>query len=382
MGPLVGYKIIELAGIGPAPFCAAMLADMGAEVIRVDRTTPSGLGLSMEAKFDVLGRNRRSIAVDLKSPDGVETVLRMVEKADALMEGFRPGVVEQLGIGPEDCRKRNPKLVFGRMTGWGQSGPWSAAAGHDINYIGLSGALHAIGEKNGPPIAPLNLVGDFGGGGMFLAVGILAALLEARNSGQGQVVDASMVEGSSYLMMMFYGMFASGAWSAQRGSNIVDGGAHFYGVYETKDNKYVSIGSIEPKFYDLLVELSGVAQDQMAKQMDACTWPEKRERLEAVFKTKTRDEWDNIMATSDVCYAPVLNFEEAIAHPHNVARNSFIDVAGVTQPAPAPVFSRTKSEVTRPPAQEGEHTKEVLSDWGFSETEIAELVDKNAIRQG
>jgi len=335
----------------------------------------------METKYNVLCRGRRSIAVDLKSPLGVETVLRLIEKADALIEGFRPGVVEQLGIGPEDCWARNPKLVFGRMTGWGQTGPWAAAAGHDINYIALSGALDAIGPRDGPPVPPLNLVGDFGGGGMFLAVGVLAAIMEAGNSGKGQVVDASMVEGSSYLAAMFHGLIAAGQWSHERGKNTLDGGAHFYGVYETKDGKFVSIGSIEPKFYELLIELSGAEKGELSDQMDAEAWPEKRKRLTEVFKTRTRDEWDEIMAASDVCYAPVLSFSEAIGHPHNKARESFVEVDGVVQPAPSPRFSRTKSDVTSPPARGGQQTNEILAEWGFSSEEIEQLNETGIVHQ-
>jgi alpha-methylacyl-CoA racemase len=381
MGPLKGYRIVELGGIGPAPFCAMLLADMGAEVIRVDRISPSGLGLEMETRYDVLGRNRRSVAVDLKSPQGVAALFKLIAKADALIEGFRPGVMEKLGLGPEQCWERNARLVYGRMTGWGQTGPWAGAAGHDINYISLSGALHAIGPRDGPPVFPLNLVGDFGGGGMFLAVGVLAAILEAKGSGKGQVVDSSMVEGSAYLMMMFYGLSASGQWKPQRGRNIVDGGSHFYGVYETKDGKFVSIGSIEGKFYEQLCHHSGADPEMLDDQLDVETWPAKRAYLESVFKSKTRAEWDAIMAKTDVCYAPVLDFDEAIAHPQNKARQSFIELDGVPQPAPAPRFSRTPSEVTLPVPEEGQHTREILSVWGLSEEEIEGLVNSGAVKQ-
>jgi alpha-methylacyl-CoA racemase len=381
MGPLKGYKVIELAGIGPGPFCATMLSDMGAEVIRVDRKQPSGLGVKTETKYNILSRNRRSIAVDLKSPEGVETVLKLVESADALIEGFRPGVVERLGLGPDVCMARNKKLVFGRMTGWGQDGPWAQAAGHDINYIALSGALHAIGPLDGPPSPPLNLIGDFGGGAMFLGVGVLGAMLEAQKSGEGQIVDTSMVEGAAYLSMMFFGALASGSLIEERGKNILDGGAHFYGVYETSDGKHVSIGSIEPKFYELLMELSGVDRSLLVEQMSRDDWPAMKKVLADVFVTKSRDEWDAIMAETDICYAPVLTFSEAMAHPHNQNRGSFIEVDGVAQPGPAPKFSRTQSEVTRGAPIDGQHTNEILSDWGFDEADIAKLNEAGAVMQ-
>ena len=367
MGPLSGYRIIELAGIGPGPFCGMMLSDMGAEVIRVDRISGS-----QSAPKDVLQRNRKSIAVDLKSPEGKEVVLSLVETADGLFEGFRPGVTERLGLGPEDCMARNKKLVYGRMTGWGQSGPLAHAAGHDINYIGLAGALHAIGEPGGKPVPPLNLIGDFGGGGMLLAYGMVCALLEAQKSGEGQVVDAAMVDGAASLMAMFFGMTDRG-FIEERGANLLDGGSHFYNTYETADGKHICVGSIEPQFYALLVQHSGVNAQDFESQMDRGSWPEKRETLEAIFKAKTRDEWCQIMEGTDICFAPVLSIWEAPDHPHNKHRETFIDVDGVTQPAPSPRFSRTQASVTGSARIPGQDTADVLADIGFSNEKIGEL---------
>ena len=368
MGPLAGYRIVELAGIGPGPFCGMMLSDMGAEVIRVERLTHSP-----QPSKDVLARNRRSIAVDLKQPEGVETVLRLVESADALFEGFRPGVTERLGLGPEDCQARNPKLVYGRMTGWGQEGPMAQAAGHDINYIALCGALYSIGRAGERPVPPLNLVGDFGGGGMLLAYGLVCALLEAQKSGKGQVVDAAMIDGAASLMSMFFTMSASGVFTDQRGTNMLDGGAHFYDTYETADGQYVSIGSIEPQFYALLVEKTGVDPALFEAQHDASRWPELKATLTDVFKTRTRDEWCEIMEGTDVCFAPVLSLLEAPEHPHNQARNGFLTVDGVVQPAPSPRFSRTVPEVSHGPRTPGEDSATVLEGAGFSTEEIASL---------
>ncbi len=378
MGPLQGIKVIELAGIGPGPFCAMLLADLGADVIRIDRITPEDLGIDRGRKFNVLNRGRRSLAVDLKSADGVETILKLVEQADALIEGFRPGVTERLGLGPQDCMARNPKLVYGRMTGWGQHGPMAHAAGHDINYIALTGALHAIGPKQAPS-PPLNLVGDFGGGGMYLAFGLCAALLETRESGQGQVVDAAMTEGAASLMAAIYGIHGSGGWADERESNFLDGGAYYYGVYETSDGKFVSVGSIEGKFHEELLEKTGLTEAPTADRNDREAWADKRARLAAVIKTKTRDEWDEIMSGSDVCYAPVLDLSEAPHHPHNAARQSFVEVEGVMQPAPAPRFSRTPGAVARPPASPGEHTDDVLVDWGFDTDDIEKLRSIGAV---
>jgi alpha-methylacyl-CoA racemase len=374
MGPLAGYRIIELAGIGPGPFCGMMLSDMGAEVIRVDRP-----GAGAGRVKDVLARNRRSIALDLKKAEGVETVLRLVATADALFEGFRPGVTERLGLGPEVCLGRNPKLVYGRMTGWGQDGPLAHAAGHDINYIALTGALHAIGRPGERPVPPLNLVGDFGGGGMLLAFGIVCALLEAQKSGKGQVVDAAMVDGAAALMAMFFTMGAGGAFKAERGTNMLDGGAHFYDTYETSDGKHVCIGSIEPQFYALLLEKTGVDKARFAPQMDPAQWPALKEELARVFRTRTQAEWCVIMEGTDVCFAPVLSIFDAPRHPHNVARGTFVEVDGVMQPAPAPRFSRTGAEVSHPARQPGADTAAVLADCGFSDSEIAALRERQVI---
>jgi alpha-methylacyl-CoA racemase len=378
-GPLSGIRIVEIAGIGPGPFCAMMLADLGAEVLRVDRAERARLPRGEGPNLDLLNRGRRSIGVDLKSPAGVDVVLRLVEKADALIEGFRPGVMERLGLGPDVCLARNPGLVFGRMTGWGQDGPLAHAAGHDLNYIALTGALHAIGRSDSPPPPPLNLVGDFGGGGLMLAYGILAALLERTRSGKGQVVDAAMVDGAAALMAIIFGAHASGWWRDERASNMLDGGAHFYDCYETKDKKYVSIGSIEPQFYAQLLELTGLKGEPLPHQMDRSSWPKLKERLTAIFKTKTRDEWCQIMEGSDVCFAPVLSLAEAPEHAHMKARNTFVEVEGVRQPGPAPRFSRTPGVIERPPAHAGEHTDEALADWGFASGDIAKLRESGAI---
>lgn len=376
MGPLEGIKIIEIAGIGPGPFCGMMLADMGAEVIRIDR---AGGGLGGAIPNDIMNRNRRSVAVNLKSPEGAETVLKLCENADAIFEGFRPGVAERLGIGPDACLKRNPKIVYGRMTGWGQDGPMAQAAGHDINYISLSGALHAIGRKGESPVPPLNLVGDFGGGGMYLAFGMVCALLEAKNSGKGQVVDAAMVDGSASLMSMFFTFKNMGMFNEERGTNMLDGAAHFYDTYETKDGKWISIGSIEPQFYKLLIEKANLDAAKFAPQMVVDKWPELKAELTEVFLSKTRDEWCEIMEGSDVCFAPILSISEAVEHPHNKARQTFVEVDGITQPAPAPRFSRSKPEIRNNARLAGQDTMGVLSDWGFSESEIESLKSQGAV---
>lgn len=378
MGPLSGIRVVELAGIGPGPFCAMLLADLGAEVIRVDRSSQVDIGIDNGRKYSVLNRSRKSISVDLKNPDGIKTVLKLVENADALIEGFRPGVTERLGLGPDECMERNPALVYGRMTGWGQEGPIAHAAGHDINYIALTGALHAIGGAD-KPSPPLNIVGDFGGGGVFLAFGLCAALLESKNSGLGQVVDSAMTEGAATLMSSIYGMHASGRWSNKREDNFLDGGSYYYGVYETADNKFISIGSIEAKFHDVLLEITGLTDATTVDRNDQSTWEEKKQRMAQLVRLKTREEWDELMLGSDVCYAPVLDFEEAPKHPHNVARQSFVEVEGVMQPAPAPKFSRTPGRVQMPPPSPGQHTSEILSEWGFSASEIEILKNVGAV---
>jgi alpha-methylacyl-CoA racemase len=380
MGPLAGVKVIEIAGIGPGPFCAMLLADMGAEVIRVDRAQAVRGGDPDAPPADVLNRGRRSLGIDLKHPDGRATVLDLVAGADALIEGFRPGVAERLGIGPDDCLARNPKLVYGRMTGWGQSGPYAHTAGHDINYIALAGALDPIGRAGGPPVPPLNLVGDFGGGGLMLAFGVVCALLESGRSGEGQVVDAAMVDGSAVLMTMFHAFTAMGIWNDERGTNLLDTGAHFYDTYECADGRYVSIGSIEPQFYNQLLELTGLNDEaEFTAQMDRSRWPDLKARMGEVFRTKTRDEWCQIMEGTDVCFAPVLSIREAPSHPHNVERGTFVEVAGVTQPAPAPRFSRTEATIQRPPAHAGQHTDEILSEMGLDPDRIASLRESGAI---
>ncbi len=373
MGVLSGYKIVEFAGIGPAPMCAMLLSDMGAEVLRVDRAEDANLGIPTEAKYGVLNRGRRSVAIDLKKKEGAEVALKLIAKADAVLEGFRPGVMERLGLGPDVCMARNPRLVFGRMTGWGQDGPLALAAGHDINYIELTGALHSIGRKGEAPVPPLNLVGDFGGGGVYLALGVVAGILEAQKFGKGQVIDVAMIDGASSLMAAIYGLRAAGRWTDVRGENILDTGAHYYDVYETSDGKYISIGSIEPKFYSELLRLSGLQQEELPRQQDRLAWPALKERVAKIFKTKTREEWCKIMEGSEVCFAPVLNMQEAPNHPHNRQRGTFVEVDGVVQPAPAPRFSRTPSAIQRPPAAPGEHTDEALRDWGLSATELSQL---------
>ena len=379
MGPLQGIKVVEIAGIGPGPFCAMMLADMGADVIRVDRAQGVS-GLPGNNSKDLINRGRRSVGVDLKNPDGVETVLRLVENADALVEGFRPGVAERLGIGPEPCLERNPRLVYGRMTGWGQDGPMAQAAGHDINYISLAGALEPIGRAGERPLPPLNLIGDFGGGGMLLAYGIVCGVLEAQRSGKGQVVDAAMVDGAAVLMTFVHGLKAMDFWNDERGTNLLDTGAWFYEVYETADGKFVSVGSLEPQFYAELLRLTGLESEDLPPQMDRTTWPAMKERLAEVFRTKTRDEWREIMEGTDVCFAPVLSMDEAPDHPHNRARNTFVEVDGVTQPGPAPRFSRTVPEIQTPPPIPGQHTDEALAAWGFPPADIAKLRETGAVK--
>lgn len=375
MGPLTGIRVVEMAGIGPGPFTAMMLSDLGAEVIRIDRLSHKGIG----HRANVLNRGRKSIAVDLKNPRGVETTLRLIEQADVVLEGFRPGVMERLGLGPEKCLSVNPRLIFGRMTGWGQTGPLSQAAGHDINYISIAGALGAMGYADRPPAPPLNLVGDFGGGAMYLLTGILAALVERATSEQGQIIDAAMSDGTASLLSPFFGLMAMSMWTTDRFSNRLDGGAFYYGSYECSDGRYISVGSLEPQFYALLLEKAEITDPEFQEQLDEAAWPAKREKLTQLFKTKTRQQWCDIMEGTDVCFAPVLDLKEAPNHPHNIDRKTFVELDGVVQPAPAPRFSRTQGEIQGPAAMAGEHTREVLSAWNFSDQEIGELQAARAI---
>jgi alpha-methylacyl-CoA racemase len=361
-GPLSGVRIVEFEGIGPGPFCGMLLSDLGADVIRIDGPrSRSGGGAK-----DVTGRGRRSIALDLKNPADVETCLKLIEKADALIEGYRPGVLEKLGLGPEVVHARAPKVVYGRMTGWGQFGPMAKAAGHDLNYIALTGALWATGRDGQPPAPPLNLIGDYGGGALYLAFGLLAGIIHARQTGRGQVVDAAMTDGAASLTSMFWGMRAAGVWRDRRDGNLLDGGAHFYDCYETKDGKWVSIGSIEPQFYALLLEKAGIDDPAFGHQMNPAGWPELSDKIAAVFKGKTREEWCALMEGTDVCFAPVLDWNEAAAHPHNVARATFVEVEGVTQPAPAPRFSLTPGAIRSVAPKPGEHGAAILADWGIA----------------
>ncbi len=378
-GPLQGFRVIEMAGIGPGPFCAMLLADMGAEVVRVQAKGTRPAMPLMNTPYDVLARGRRSMSIDLKKPGGCEAVLKLVTRADALIEGFRPGVMERLGLGPEVCQAHNPRLVFGRMTGWGQTGPLAPRAGHDINYLALSGVLQAIGHADAAPSVPLNLVADMGGGGLLLAFGMVCALLESRQSGQGQTVDAAMTEGAALLASMCYGFKAGGLWSNTRGANMLDGAAHYYDSYACADGQYIAVGSVEPQFYALLLEKLGLDATEFTAQNDPAQWPGMKARLAQVFKTRSRDAWATLLEGLDACATPVLNWDEAPAHPHNMARHSFINLAGVTQPAPAPRFSRTPPEVCSPPAQADQHTDTILSDWGLSPAEIVALKKSETI---
>jgi alpha-methylacyl-CoA racemase len=372
-GPLSGLKIVELAGIGPGPFCGMLLSDLGADVVRIDRKGGRG-----GAKSDVTSRGRRSVALDLKNPEAIEACLTLMDSADAVFEGFRPGVMERLGLGPDVALKRNPKLVYGRMTGWGQTGPYANAAGHDMNYIAISGALAAIGTAD-KPIPPLNLVGDFGGGALYLAFGLLAGVIHARATGQGQVIDCAMSDGAASLMAMFYGFKASGMWSNERRNNLLDGGAHFYDTYQCSDGKWISIGSIEPQFYALLLEKTGITDPDFQQQMNRDQWPALKAKLDAVIRTKTRAEWCAIMDATDVCFAPVLGLDETAGHAHNAARKTFVEVEGVTQPAPAPRFSATPGEIQFAPAQIGAHNESALADWGFDASAIEKLKTVGAL---
>jgi alpha-methylacyl-CoA racemase len=372
-GPLSGLKIIEFAGIGPGPFCGMLLSDLGADVVRIDRKGPG-----RASPADVTSRGRRSVALDLKNPAAIETCLKLMETADGVIEGFRPGVMERLGLGPDVALKRNPKLVFGRMTGWGQFGPYAQAAGHDMNYIAITGALHAIGTTE-KPVPPLNLVGDFGGGALYLAFGLLAGVIHARATGQGQVIDCAMSDGAASLMAMFYGFKGAGAWKDERRSNLLDGGAHFYDTYQCADGKWISIGSIEPQFYALLLEKTGITDPEFRNQMDRDAWPSLKAKLAGVLATKTQAEWCAIMDATDICFAPVLTLDEAPRHAHNLARETFVTLDGVVQPAPAPRFSATPGVIQGPPPKIGAHNSEALSDWGFSEADIAGLATAGAI---
>ncbi len=390
MGPLNGVRVIEMAGIGPAPFCGMLLADMGADVLRIDRPNAADPGVAIPTKLDLLNRNKRSVVIDIKSQRGLTSLRRLLGRADVLIEGFRPGVMEKLGLGPKQCLDANPRLVYGRMTGWGQDGPLSQAAGHDLNYIALSGVLHAIGPKGQPPAIPLNVIGDFGGGALYLAMGVLAAVIEARSSGVGQVVDAAMVDGVSSLLTMHYAMKQMGAMTNERGTNLLDGGAHFYNVYETKDGRYVSIAAIEGKFYQELLDHIGLNADDLPDQNDRYaadlpdqhdrgSWNHMRARFAEIFKTRTRAEWCELLEGTDACFAPVLDADECVTHPHNVARKVFTQVDGVLNPQPAPRFSRTPSELRNVPPEPGADTMQALADWGFSPDEIDALKETRAI---
>ena len=372
-GPLAGLRVLEFEAIGPGPFAAMMLADMGADVLLVDRPGGNDLGIGMQRRHEVMLRGRRSVTLDLKSANGAAAALRLAERADAIVEGFRPGVMERLGLGPEVLLARNPKLVYGRMTGWGQDGPLAARAGHDINYIALAGALHAIGRAGEPPVPPLNLVGDFGGGGMLLAFGIACGVIEARSSGRGQVVDAAMVDGASLLVTMLSGMLDAGSWREERGVNILDGGAPWYDSYETSDGKFVAIGAIEAKFFAELLQRLGIDPATLSRQHDRAGWPAMRERFAAAFRSRSRDEWCAAFEGSDACFAPVLTFSESRRHPHVAARGGTVELAGIAQPAPAPRFGRTPGGARRPPPERGEGGADALRDWGFDAAAIEEL---------
>lgn len=378
-GPLAGLRILEFAGIGPAPFCAMLLADMGAEVVRLDRLEPSGLGIPKPARFELMNRGRRSIAIDLKQPEGVALALDLVGKADALIEGFRPGTMERLGLGPEACLTRNPKLVYGRLTGWGQEGPLAHSAGHDMNYIALSGMLAGIGREGAPPTPPLNLVGDFGGGGMLLAFGLVCALLEARHSGKGQVVDAAMVDGAALLGTMFFGLRATGIHRAERGHNLLDSGAPHYEVYECADGKYVAVAPIEAKFRRELLQRIGFDPESFPDVEDSATWPAAKQLLAARFREKNRADWCALLEGTDSCFAPVLEMDEAPEHPHNRARDAFPVIGGIAQPAPAPRFSRTAPPLPTAPVAAGADSRAVLADWNIDASRIEALFACGAV---
>jgi alpha-methylacyl-CoA racemase len=383
MGPLRGLKVIELASIGPGPMCGMLLADLGADVVRVDRIEPSGLGVPMAKRNDINGRNRRSVALDLKVAAGRDAVLRLIEGADVLIEGFRPGVAERLGLGPTACHARNPRLVYGRMTGFGQSGPLADAAGHDLNYIALTGVLHAIGPQGGKPVPPLNLVGDYGGGALYLAFGLMAALFERQTSGRGQVVDAAMVDGAGSLASIFYGLFAAGTWEQPRGGNLLDGGAPFYDTYATADGRWVSLAALEPKFFAEFVRLSGLDARFLKQQYDRAQWPAMRDAITTLFQSRTREAWCSLLEGTDACFAPVLDFDEAPRHRHAAARQGFLTIDDVPQPAPAPRFDRSVAETPRAAPRIGEHTREVLLAAGLEAAAVdALLADGTALQAG
>jgi alpha-methylacyl-CoA racemase len=377
MGPLSGIKVIELKGIGPGPYAGMLLADMGAEVIVVERSRQPN-GIASASKDDISSRGKKSIALNLKNPEGVETLLKLIESADMLLEGFRPGVTERLGIGPDICHARNPRLIYGRLTGWGQTGPLAKVAGHDINYISIAGALGSIGTPD-TPVPPLNLVGDYAGGSLFLVMGMLAALIERNHSGTGQVIDAAITDGTASLMTVLYSLHNMGEWIPKRSSNLLDGGAHFYGVYETADKKFISVGSIEPQFYKLLIEKAQLDPDTFADQYAQENWPELKKSLEKIFKTKTRQQWCDLLDGSDACFSPVLDFTEAPEHPHNIARSTFIKIDGTVQPGTVPKFSRSTSHLPSAPKSEGSDTESVLKELGLSDTDIENLVKFGAI---
>ena len=373
-------RVIEFAGIGPAPLACMLLADLGADVVRIDRLEPSGLGLAMAPRHDVNARGRRSVALDLKQPAGIGAALRLLLGADVLVEGFRPGVMEKLGLGPETCLAANPGLVYGRMTGFGQTGPLAQAAGHDLNYISLTGILHAIGPAGGAPVPPLNLVGDYGGGALYLAFGVMAALFERQRSGRGQVVDAAMVDGAASLASIFFGLQAAGNWSNERGANLLDGGAPFYATYETADARHVSVAALEPKFFAQLARALALDERFVARQYDRRLWPEMREAIAAAIGTRTRDQWCTVLEGTDACFAPVLTFDEAAAHAHARSRGGFVEVEGVVQPAPAPRFDRTPAAAPRRAPETGEHTGEVLAEAGLDAAAIAALRAQGVVR--
>ena len=380
MGPLQGFRIVEIAGIGPGQFCGMLLADMGAQLIRIDRIGDPAPGVSLPARYNLMNRSRPAIAVDLKQQAAVDFVLELCDTADALFEGFRPGVMERLGLGPDECSKRNQRLVYGRMTGWGQSGPLARTAGHDPNYIAITGALHAIGEKDRLPSLPLNLVGDFGGGGTFLAIGLLAAMLEASHSGQGQVVDAAMTDGAASLMTLFHGLHAAGMWRQQRGSNFLDGGAPFARTYRTRDNKAVVVCAIENRFFQALLEVLGITDISRTDQYEESKWPEHAAKLRHAFRQKSRSEWEQVFAGSEACFAPVLSMTEAVGHPHNVSRKTYVEIDGVEQPAPAPRFSKTPSEIQCGPQACGLQGREALAAWGISPERIAQMMQQGTLK--